>query len=158
VTKRTIYAGTLRDEKVVANPAAPASSIDAFAPSFSSFIDERNSGFLGRDCYMNNGLRQAYEPESDDADLGEHSRLEHHAAAPPCVILLHAAATKVVASACLSAKARIRPAVPPVVGRASGELNRFDVATCGTLDRGIVTGSSQNPTRMASHWSNCTHV
>jgi hypothetical protein len=79
---------------------------------------------------MNNGLRQAYEPEPDDADLGEHSRLGHHAAA-----------AKVVASVCLSAKARISAAVPPAIERASGELKQSDVRISGTLDRGIVSGS-----------------
>jgi site-specific DNA-cytosine methylase len=119
-----------RDEETPLKSAAPASSIDAFAPSFSSFIDERNSGFLGRDCYMNNGLRQAYEPEPEDADLGEHSRLAHHAEA-----------AKVVASICLSAKSRIRDAVPPTIERASNELKQTAERISSTLDRGIVSGS-----------------
>jgi hypothetical protein len=53
-------------------------SIDAFAPQFTDFISSSNTGFLGRDCYMNNGLREAFEPETEDAGLGEHQRTEHH--------------------------------------------------------------------------------
>jgi site-specific DNA-cytosine methylase len=53
------------------------STIDSFAPAFSSFINS-NSGFLGRDCYHNNGLREPYQPQLDDDELGEHSRLAEH--------------------------------------------------------------------------------
>jgi hypothetical protein len=56
---------------------APTSTIDSFAPAFSSFINS-NSGFLGRDCYHNNGLREPYQPQLDDDELGEHTRLEEH--------------------------------------------------------------------------------
>jgi hypothetical protein len=57
--------------------ASTTSTIDSFAPQFSSFI-HNNSGFLGRDCYHNNGLREPHQAQPDDDELGDHSRLEEH--------------------------------------------------------------------------------
>jgi hypothetical protein len=89
------------------------SSIDAFAPQFTDFINSKNAGFLGRDCYMNNGLREPYEPESEDAGLGEHQLLEHH---------------KTTATALTSvfqtAKSRITAALHEAIAKVSVELSR----------------------------------
>jgi hypothetical protein len=53
------------------------STIDYFAPAFSGFINS-NSGFLGRGCYRNSGLREPYQPQLDDDEMGAQSRLAEH--------------------------------------------------------------------------------
>jgi transposase InsO family protein len=108
----------------------PRSNIDSFAPPFSDFIDSNNSGFLGRDCYMNNGLRQAHEPESDDAGLGEHTRFEQH----------HETAT-IIASICSDTKAKISASVPGAVAKAAANLSNSKDPADGKLDQGVVASS-----------------
>jgi transposase InsO family protein len=108
----------------------PASNIDSFAPPFSDFIDANNSGFLGRDCYMNNGLRQAYEPESEDAGLGEHSRVEQHNEA-----------AKIVASICTATKEQIIASLPEALAKAAANLSNPSDPADAKLDQGVVASS-----------------
>jgi hypothetical protein len=88
------------------------SSIDAFAPQFTDFINSKNAGFLGRDCYMNNGLREPYEPETEDAGLGEHQLLEHHKTT-----------VAAVASVFQTAKSKITAALPDAIAKVAAELS-----------------------------------
>jgi transposase InsO family protein len=105
-------------------------SIDAFAPQFTDFISSSNSGFLGRDCYMNNGLREAFEPETEDAGLGEHQRSEHH----------QVTVTR-VATVFQKSKARITAALPDAIAKVAAELSTPTNPESAKLHRGVVSNS-----------------
>jgi transposase InsO family protein len=106
------------------------STIDAFAPQFTDFINSKNAGFLGRDCYMNNGLREPYEPESEDAGLGEHQLLEHHKTTATAV-----------ASVFQTAKSRITAALPDAIAKVAAELSTPADPERAKLNRGVVSQS-----------------
>jgi site-specific DNA-cytosine methylase len=113
-------------------PPAPkpqaTSTIDSFAPPFSSFIHS-SSGFLGRDCYQNNGLREPYQAQTDDDDLGEHSRQEEHQEA---AVLMAMSVT--------AARSRIVMELPDLVWK-NKALSDPPPEGQITLDRGIVANS-----------------
>jgi hypothetical protein len=140
-----------KDEETEIKISKPKATIDAFAPSFSDFIDSNNTGFLGRDCYMNNGLRQAYEPESYDAGLGEHSRLEQHAEAAKLIASTTIdSRARIRAIIPVEAKARISSTVPTIVEKLAADPSVIKVPE-SKLDLGIVSSSFfPKPLRTAS--------
>jgi hypothetical protein len=106
------------------------SSINDFAPQFSDFINSKNAGFLGRDYYMDNGLMEPYEPESEDAGLGEHQLLEHHKTIATAM-----------ASAFQTAKSRITTAVPEAIAKVVAELSTHAHPERAKLNMGVVLQS-----------------
>ena len=106
--------------------APPRSTIDSFAPQFTSFINSK-SGFLGRDCYHNNGLREPYEPETEDAGLGEHSRKEEHDQS-----------AKLIAFMSAGAQWKHKQVIPCVVENMVEKLAGPPSLDQAQLDRGVV--------------------
>jgi site-specific DNA-cytosine methylase len=115
-------------EEIQPSKPLPTSTIDSFAPSFSSFI-QSNSGFLGRDCYQNNGLREPFEDLQDD-ELGEHSRLEEHQQA---AVMMTFSVT--------AARSRLVMEVPPYVEEHTERLAVPPTSDQAVLDRGIISES-----------------
>jgi site-specific DNA-cytosine methylase len=105
------------------------STIDSFAPQFSSFI-HNNSGFLGRDCYHNNGLREPHQAQPDDDELGEHSRLEEHQQAA-ILMKLHVS----------DARSRLVNWVYEHILENKEQLAAPPTGEQAVLDRGVVAGS-----------------
>ena len=122
--------GEQRPRNLLKRKPRGKSTIDSFAPPFTDFIDPENSGFLGRDCYMNNGLRKPYETNTDDDELGEHSRLSDHQES-----------AKLVASICTAAKESIVTAIPEAVVKAAAELSAPVDPAYPNLDQGVVSAS-----------------
>jgi site-specific DNA-cytosine methylase len=76
---------------------------------------------------MNNGLREAYEPETEDAGLGEHQRQTHHQVT-----------TTRVATIFQTSKARITAALPEAIAKVSAELSTPTNPDQAQLHRGVV--------------------